>query len=67
MEFKLKTIHFQLPIDTLPFSLFNRISILSDTCVRQPAEVLQIENKKAEITRKIQQITGIESIKKHQS
>lgn len=37
---KLKTIHFQLPIDTLPFSLFNRISILSDTCVRQPGSFL---------------------------
>ena len=35
MEFKLKTIHFQLPMNALPFLTFYRISILSGTCVRQ--------------------------------
>ena len=35
MEFKLKTIHFQLPMNALPFLTFYRISTLSGTCVRQ--------------------------------
>jgi len=41
MEFKLKTIHFQLPMNALPFLTFYRISILSGTCVRQSAKYVQ--------------------------
>ncbi len=35
---RLKTIHFQLPTNTLPFLLFYRTSILSGTCVRQSGQ-----------------------------
>ncbi|WP_319420967.1 hypothetical protein [Pleurocapsa sp. FMAR1] len=36
MEYKAKTIHFQLPIIALPFLFSDRISTLLATCVRQP-------------------------------
>ena len=50
MEFELKIIHFQLPMNSLPFLPLHQISILSSTCVRQSGTGLSDSLTEIELT-----------------